>query len=344
MRLFIVISLLALFLACKPSGNQKTADKEITQDMKYTLGSIERYDPALGQVLAPEAIIEVLSSGYEWTEGPLWVPSEKMLLFSDIPRNSIFKWTEKDGATLFLKPAGFTGEAERKGEPGSNGLLLDPQDRLVLCQHGDRRMARLVGGLSNPKATYETLVDNYQGKRFNSPNDATYSKTGDLYFTDPPYGLEGNMDDPAKEIPFQGVYLLKAGSEVAELLIDTLSRPNGIALSPKEDRIYVANSDPEKAIWMTYELQDGRLSEGRVFYDATSMVGREKGLPDGLKVHSSGVIFATGPGGVWVFGADGTVLGKIKTGQATANCALDNDEKYLYITADMYLLRIRLAG
>jgi gluconolactonase len=312
--------------------------------MKYTLGSIERSDPALGQVLASEAIIEVLSSGYEWTEGPLWVAAEQMLLFSDIPRNSIYKWKEGDGASLFLKPAGFTGEMERKGEPGSNGLLLDPQGNLVLCQHGDRRLARLVGGFSDPKPNYETLVDNFQGKRFNSPNDATYSKSGDLYFTDPPYGLEGNMDDPAKEISFQGVYRLKAGSDVAELLIDTLSRPNGIALSPKEDRLYVANSDPDKAIWMTYKLQDGKLSEGKEFYNATSLVGEEKGLPDGLKVHSSGVIFATGPGGVWVFGADGTVLGKIKTGQATANCALDNDEKYLYITADMYLLRIKLAG
>jgi gluconolactonase len=201
----------------------------------------------------------------------------------------------------------------------------------------------LIGDLANPQPNYETIVDRYQGKRFNSPNDATFNKAGDLYFTDPPYGLEGNMNDPAKEIPFQGVYRLKAGSTEAELLIDSITRPNGIAFSPDEKTLYVASSDPEKAIWMAYTMVDNQLTGGRIFYDVTEMVGKEKGLPDGLKTHSSGTIFATGPGGVWIFSQAGKVLGKIKTGQATAICALDATENYLYITADMFLLRVRLA-
>jgi gluconolactonase len=314
--------------------------EEMLQD---TLGSIERLDPALDAMIPLSSTIEVLSEGYDWTEGPVWVASQNMLLFSDIPRNSIFKWKEEEGASLYLKPAGYTGLAEREGEPGSNGLLLDGQGRLVLCQHGDRRIARLNSDLSNPQPNFETIVDRYQGKRFNSPNDATFNKAGDLYFTDPPYGLEGNMNDPAKEIPFQGVYRVKAGSTEAELLVDSITRPNGIAFSPDEKTLYVASSDPAKAIWMAYTMVDDQLTDGRIFYDVTDLAGKEKGLPDGMKTHSSGSIFATGPGGVWVFSKEGKVLGKIKTGQATANCAFDAGENYLYITADMYLLRVRLA-
>ena len=343
MRILLVCCILLSIGACQ-SRSDKKADSGGDSTPESTFGSIERLQPELNELIPPTSTIEVLSEGYEWTEGPVWVPSENMLLFSDIPPNSIFKWKEGEGASLFLKPAGYTGEIERVGEPGSNGLVLDSQGRLVLCQHGDRRMARLVGDLKNPEPRYETIVSHYQGKRFNSPNDAVYSRSGDLYFTDPPYGLEGNVNDPAKEIPFQGVYRLKAGASEAELLLDSLSRPNGIALSPNENKLYVANSDQQKAIWMEYTLQGDQLIDGKVFYDATSLVGTEKGLPDGLKIHSSGAVFATGPGGVWIFNSDGKVLGKIRTGEATANCAFDDQENYLYITADMYLLRVRTQG
>lgn len=324
------------------SGTDQAQKEDDMQASKKSIGSIERLDPSLQSLIAADAEMEILSEGYDWTEGPLWVEAHQMLLFSDIPPNSIFKWTEKDGASLFLKPSGFTGNTDRKGEPGSNGLLLDSDGRLVLCQHGDRQMARYTGSLTDPKPAYETIVSTYDGKRFNSPNDGAYSPNGMLYFTDPPYGLEGNINDPAKEIPFQGVYRVNRDG-VAELLIDSLSRPNGIAFSKDGTRLYVANSDPEHAVWMEYELdQDGKPEKGRVLYDATSFVGKEKGLPDGLKVHSSGIIFATGPGGVWVFDPTGTVLGKLKTGQATSNCALDDKEGYLYITADMFLVRLKL--
>ena len=342
MRILAIAIFAFMFCQCQPAVDRKEGKQPENVQENTAFGKIERTGAAIDQIIPPSSKIEVLSEGYEWTEGPVWVESEQMLLFSDIPRNSVYKWTEQDGASLFLKPAGFTGEIERKGEPGSNGLLLDKSGRLLLCQHGDRRIARLVGELKDPEPQYVSLVSTFEGKRFNSPNDATMNESGDLYFTDPPYGLERNMDDPAKELSFQGVYRLRAGSEEAELLIDSLSRPNGIALSPDESTLYVANSDPKKAIWMAYKLEAGIPVQGEVFYDATSLVGQEKGLPDGLKVHSSGVIFATGPGGVWVFDPQGTVLGKIKTGEATANCALDTGENYLYITADMYLLRVKL--
>lgn len=341
MRILSVSLLIIQVWACQ-SGPTKEGTSGEEAMTKPVFGNIERLDPTLNRVIPAASTIEVLSEGYEWTEGPVWVPSENMLLFSDIPQNSIFKWKEGEGTSLFLKPAGYTGEVARVGEPGSNGLLLDAEGRLVLCQHGDRRMARLASDLKNPQPQFETIVSHYEGKRFNSPNDACFSQSGDLYFTDPPYGLEGNVNDPAKEIPFQGVYRVKAGANQAELLLDSLSRPNGIALSPDEKTLYVAVSDPQKAIWMAYTMEGDQVTNARVFYDATPLAGKEKGLPDGLKVHSSGAVFATGPGGVWIFDESGKVLGKIKTGEATANCAFDDGEDNLYITADMYLLRVKL--
>ena len=306
--------------------------------------SVERVDSALDEIISTDAKLEILAEGFDWTEGPLWLENEELLIFSDIPPNTIYSWSAQQGkkVKVYLNPSGYTGEADRSGEVGSNGLLLDPQGNLVLCQHGDRRLAVMNAPLGNPEAVYTTIVDSYQGQKLNSPNDAVYNQAGDLYFTDPPYGLEKNMDDPLKELDFQGVYKYDS-QKVLHLLTDQMSRPNGIALSIDESKLYVANSDPEKAIWMEFNIQeDGQLDQGRVFYDATAWVGKVKGLPDGLKVHPSGNIFATGPGGVWVFNEDGKHLGTIKTGQATSNCAIGNNNGYLYITADMYLMRIAL--
>lgn len=306
-----------------------------------TLGSIERLDPRLDALLAAGAKIEVLAEGFEWTEGPVWVPQGRFVLFSDIPNNVVHKWKEGEGLSTYLKPAGYTGNLARGGEMGSNGLLLDPQGRLVLCQHGDRRMARLDAPVLKPQTKYYTLADRYQGKRFNSPNDACYDSRGALYFTDPPYGLEKRMEDPSKELDFQGVYRLGPAMDLT-LLSKDLSRPNGIALSPDERTLYVANSDPERAIWMAYPITTGgMLGQGRVFFDATTWVKQKKGLPDGLKVDKSGNLWATGPGGVLIFAPDGAHLGTIQTGEATANCAFGDDGGTLYITADMYLLRVR---
>lgn len=305
-----------------------------------TLGSIERLDPRFDALVPADARVEILSSGYDWTEGPAWFPEEGgYLLFSDIPGNVIHRYREGHGVDVYLRPSGYTHEDPRGGEPGSNGLIRDPNGDLVLCQHGDRRIARLT----KEGWTYVTLADRFEGKRLNSPNDLVFHSDGDLYFTDPPYGLAGNVDDSSKELDFQGVYRLSKDGALT-LLTRDLSRPNGIAFSPDEKTLYVANSDPEKAIWVAFPVRDdGTIEEGRVLFDATKWVGPErKGLPDGMCVDSEGKLFATGPGGVLVFSPDGTHLGTFATGEATANCTFGGDGQDLYITADMHLARVRL--
>jgi gluconolactonase len=220
----------------------------------------------------------------------------------------------------------------------------------VACQHGDRRVARLDAkldgstkpmiGLDNVKWT--TLADKYMDKRLNSPNDLVFAKNGDLYFTDPPYGLEKREKDPAREMDFQGVYRIKTGAKI-ELLTKELSRPNGIALSPDDKTLYVANSDPENPVWMAYSLgKKGKLGKGKVFYDATKMMGKDKpGLPDGMKVDVEGNLWATGPGGLLIFAPDATLLGVIETGTNTANCAFGDDGGTLYMAVNHDIARIR---
>jgi gluconolactonase len=338
-NIFPCYSLLVFLFVCLSISSCQLQDKETGEQ---TIGSIERYDAEMDQVIPGGAVIHILAHGFEWSEGPLWISEGNYLIFSDIPPNRIYKWSMEDSISIYLEPSGYTGDQPRKGEPGSNGLLLDPAGALILCQHGDRRVARMEAPLSDPQPVYITLAGLYDDKRLNSPNDACYHSNGDMYFTDPPYGLEGNVDDPGKELDFQGVYKLSPDGSL-QLLTKDLSRPNGIALSPDEKTIYVANSDPERAIWMAYDVQsDGSIANGRLFYDATDWVGKEKGLPDGLKVNNNGYLFATGPGGVWIFNPDGKHLGMIKTTQATANCAFNEEESVLYITADMYLLCVDL--
>lgn len=305
--------------------------------------SIEILDDAVLGLVDPEAKLEVTAEGFGWTEGPLWLEKEQKLLFSDIPNNSVFQIDAKGETSLYLKPSGYTGDAARGGETGSNALILAPQGNLVLCQHGDRRMAKMNAPLGQPKADFVSIVDNYQGKRLNSPNDAIYDKAGNLYFTDPPYGLEFNVDDPAKELSFQGIYCLKTDGEL--LLVDSISRPNGITFSPDQSKLIVANSDPEHAVWYQYDIVSPGVVENRtLFFDSTDLVGQEgqQGLPDGMKMHSSGYLFATGPGGIWVFNPSGKAVARIYTGERTSNCAFSTDEKTLYITADYYVLKMGL--
>jgi gluconolactonase len=302
------------------------------------LGEVIRLDPALDELLPKDAKLEVLSSGFVWTEGPVWVNDATggHLLFSDIPENSIMKWKEGAGASLFMKPSGYTGVADYGGEPGCNGLLLDVKGQLVACEHGDRRMSVVTkdGGK-------RTLVDNYEGKRLNSPNDACFKSNGDLYFTDPPYGLPNRWEDPLRELDFCGVYRLSKDGELT-LLTREMTRPNGIAFSPDEKTLYVAQSDPMAAIWKKFPVKDdGTLGEGVLFYDATDQVAKLPGLPDGMKVDAKGNLFATGPGGVYIFNPEGKLLGRISTGERTSNCAWGDDGSTLYITADMYLCRIK---
>lgn len=303
------------------------------------LGSIERTDPEINSLLPADASMEVLGEGFTWTEGPVWVGDAKdgHLLFSDIPRNSIFRWTRKDGISLFMNPSGYTGVTYYGLEPGSNGLLLDAQGRLVMCEHGDRRVSVLTNNGGKL-----TLADRYQGKRLNSPNDGILKSNGDIYFTDPPYGLPKRYDDPLRELDFCGVYRVDTQGKVT-LLSTELARPNGIAFSPDEKHLYVAQSDPARAIWMSFEVKaDGTLEKGKLFYDATKWVGdANPGLPDGLAVDEKGNLWATGPGGVWIFSPAGKVLGKLLTGQKTSNCGFGEDGSTLFITADSYVLRLR---
>jgi gluconolactonase len=306
-----------------------------------TLGTIERHDPRFDKLIAPDAKLEILAGGFDWAEGPVWIPRDGgYLLCSDIPKNSIIKWQEGKGKSVFLKPSGYTGSGNSLREPGSNGLTRDPQGRLVACDHGERRVYRL----EKDGKTKTTLAGRYEGKRFNSPNDLVYKSNGDLYFTDPPYGLmvKGSEDFPGRELDFCGVYRLSKDGTLT-LLTKEMSRPNGIAFSPDERILYVANSDPEKAVWMAFDVkEDGTLGIGRVFFDATKWARSKKpGLPDGMKVDRRGNLFATGPGGVLVFAPDGTHLGTIATGVPTANCAWGNDGRVLYVTADKDLCRIK---
>lgn len=301
-----------------------------------TIGSIERFDSALDALIPPTAQIEKLVGGLEWAEGPVWDRKSRTLLFSDVPRNVVFEWKEGVGTRDFLLPSGYTGTASLGGESGSNGLTFDSRHRLVLCQHGDRRVAWLKPGVG-----FVTLAEYYLDRRLNSPNDLVYKSNGDLYFTDPPYGLEQQTYDPRKELLFSGVYICRAKGEVV-LLARDLTYPNGLAFSPDEKTLYVAVSDPSRPVIMAYQVnEDGRLAAGRVFFDASLLAAGRHGLPDGLKVDEKGNLFATGPGGVLVISPVGKHLGTLNTGETVSNCAWGDDGSVLYITSDMYLCRVK---
>lgn len=307
-----------------------------------TIGGIERLDPALDELVPPDAVLEIVSDGLKWSEGPVWIPSGGYLLFSDVPANTVYRWDAQSGRTVYLTPSGYTGKATRGGEPGSNGLALDREGRLLLCQHGDRRVARMDAPPADPRPDFVTLADRYDGRRFNSPNDLAVHSSGAVYFTDPPYGLVKNMDDPAKETPYQGVYRIAPDGEVT-LLTKELERPNGIALSPDEKTLYVSNSHPPRAIWMAYPVQDdGTLGKGHVLLDATPLTRDRPGLPDGIKIDQHGNLFATGPGGVLVISPEGKHLGTLLTTQPTGNCAFGEDGRTLFVTSNHNLLRVRL--
>jgi gluconolactonase len=306
-----------------------------------TVGSIERLDPALDKLVPAGAKMEVIGEGYAWCEGPAWVREGNFLLFSDIPNNAIMRWDRKSGSTLFLKPSGYTGNDPRAGESGSNGLVIDRKGRLILCQHGDRRVARLDSSLKNPQPKYVTLADRFEGKRLNSPNDAVADSKNTIYFTDPPYGLEKGMDDPKKELPFQGVYRISPDGKLT-LLTKEMERPNGIALSPDEKILYVANSHSERQVIMAYQLgKNGKLRQSRVFFNAAESAKSREGACDGMTVDTEGNLWATVPGGVAIFTPEGKQLGLLATGDRTANCEFGEDGSTLFIAANHRLLKIR---
>lgn len=297
---------------------------------------IERLDPALDALLDVDTVVENLGSGFNWSESPVWDPAQGALLFSDVPENRVYRWKDGAGITVAIEPSGFTGSVYNGRERGSNGLTLDAQGRLVLCQHGDRRVVRLaVDGKS-----FESIVDRFEGKRFSSPNDLCFDRAGNLFFTDPPYGLP---TDVKQETAFNGVYRL-ATNGCLTAVDQTLSRPNGVALSPDEKTLYVGSTDGREPWLKEYLLgADGTVASSRVLFDGSALrnVGRRGGF-DGLKVDTRGNIWTTGPGGVLIISSTGRHLGTILTGRATGNCAFgDADHQTLYITADEALLRIR---
>jgi gluconolactonase len=307
------------------------------------VGSVERLDPALDALVPPGAAVEKLADGFTWAEGPVWTADGGgALLFSDVPNNVIHRWKEGEGLSDFLRPSGYTAKEPRGGNLGSNGLTFDAAGHLILCQHGDRRVARLAADRS-----FETVAGAYEGKRLNSPNDVVVRSNGDVYFTDPAYGFEGAPPSAKHELAFSGVFRRTPDGAVTVLTKD-LTFPNGIAFSPDEKTLYVSNSDPDRAIWMAYDVApDGGLVNGRLFFDATSFVkAGKKGLPDGLKIDEHGNLFAGGPGGVLVFTPGAKLLGTIVTGEPTANVAFGPSDAQggstLYMTAHDKLCRIHL--
>ena len=336
---FIILSILVtVAIACNDNPSEK---KGVT--VNKTIGSIERLDPGLDNIISTNVKPEIIADGFEWSEGPLWVEGQQMLLFSDVPMNTIYKWTESKGKEVYLKPSGYTGaEPSLCKEPGSNGLLFDKDGNLVLCQHGDRRMARMDAPLDKPEAKFVTLADKYDGKRFSSPNDAVFNSAGELFFTDPPYGLQTQDDtDPKKEISFNGVYKVKKDGSVI-LLVDSITRPNGIALTPDEKKLIVACSDGAHPNWYIFDVNGDSLTNGKIFYSAAEEAKTMKGSPDGFKIDKNGHVFASGPGGVYIFNSEGKKLGMIRLENSASNCALSSDEKTLYVTNDMYVLRVKL--
>ena len=325
MKQYISISLLFSFL--------------ILYSQKNTIGSLEFLDPEMEKLIDKNAKIELLADGFGWAEGPVWVDKLDGVLFSDVPNNKVYMWNENEGLSVFLEPSGMTNYSPTSKTDGSNGLALDSKGNLILCQHGDRTVARLKHwNFKSP--SFEIIVDNYRGKRLNSPNDLVFDKSGSIYFTDPPYGLKMKDDDTLKELNFNGIYKWSKSKGI-ELLSISMKRPNGIILSKDEKTVYVGNSDKDNNVIIAFDNDNGLKNE-RIFFDGNKLSKSRIGLFDGLKLHSSGIIFTTGPGGVLLLDPKGKHLGTIMPGKATANCTFDSDESYLYLTSDNVLARIKL--
>ena len=310
---------------------------------------VVRLDPALDQIISTDTKVEKLADGFGFVEGPVWVRSGGYLLFSDIPANVIDKWTPDGKVSVFLKPSGFTGSdpsdvgsQNNNGQAqvtllGSNGVTLDREGRIVFCTHGDRNVVRIE---KDGKRT--VLADRFEGKRLNSPNDLVFKSDGALYFTDPTAGLRKRDDDPKKELPFNGVYLLKNGK--LQVLDKTYATPNGIAFAPGGKYLYV--NDTTRKLIMRYEVQpDDTIANGKVFIDMSA--DKAAGVPDGMKVDQKGNVYCTGPGGFWIMSPEGKHLGTVKTPELPANMAFgDGDAKTLYLTArtGLYRIRLKVAG
>ena len=328
--LLIAAGLLAL-AGCSSAPPAPEAEKKAEPP---AVGTIARLDPAFDALVPAAAKIEKLAGGFTFIEGPLWFPDGK-LWFSDVVGNVVRQWTPDGKVIEILKPGGYDGnELPAGGFIGPNGMIADKDGAVLLCQHGNHRIVRIAKDRS-----VTVLVDKLDGKRLNSPNDLVYKSDGALYFTDPPYGLTDQDKDKKKELKFNGVFRLAGGK--LQAVVKDMTRPNGIAFSPDEKILYVANSDPAKKVWMRFDVKpDGTVSGGKVFFDVTKET--EDGLPDGMKLDTQGNLYCAGPGGIWVFSPDGKHLGTIKPPETPANCNWGDDGKSLYITARTGLYRIKL--
>jgi gluconolactonase len=308
------------------------------------VGKVEIYDSSASLYIDSNAVVEIIGRNYKWSEGPVWVPSKQMLLFSAVLENKIYRWSGKDTPLVYLSPSGYTDTAYRNGENGSNGLALDRDGKLILCQSGNRQVVRLDAPLDSPAPRFTVLAKNYQGKKFNSPNDLVADSKNNIYFTDPVYGLPKKQDDPTRELNFEGVYKISATGAL-RLLIDSISRPNGIALSPDEKILYVGSSD-DHTRWYAYHLDSlGNIEGGGVFLDGTAL--KEKATvkegADGFKTDQYGNIFSSGPDGINILSPKGTLLGLIKIyNKRTSNCAFNETKNVLFITADDWVLKVKI--
>ena len=326
MKKFTILLCTLFLVSC---SSDEAAESEIVDNA----GTIERLDPRLDALIPAGANIQKLAGGFTFTEGPVWDRRNNLLYFSDVRDNTIYSWSEDSGVRIFIQPV--YAEATDHPSVGSNGLTLDSDGRLVLMEHGYRRVSRLeANGERTP------LADNYRGNRLNSPNDVAWHSNGWIYFTDPPYGMAGLENDPARELDYNGIYRLSPEGEI-QLLERNQTRPNGLVFSPDEETLYVANSDAENKVWYAYTVIHGIIGNPRIFYDVNDQTG--EGAADGMKVDSQGNIFATGPGGVWIFDPDGTHLGTIKPDEVPANVAWGDDGSTLYMTARTGLYRVRLS-
>jgi gluconolactonase len=330
MKYISVCAPLLLLMSCSPK-----TEAPAPAPAAKGVGTVERLDPALDALIPKDAIIEKIGGGFGFTEGPLWRP-DGHLWFSDVTGNVLRSITPSGEVKVLIEKAGGETNAPAGSFVGPNGMVADKDGYVLMVQHTNRQIVRIDKDLKQT-----VFLAKYEGKRFNSPNDLVYKSDGSLYFTDPPYGLLKQDEDPAKEIKFNGVYRYANGK--LTVLVKDLSRPNGIAFSPDEKVLYVANSDEKKKLWMRYDVKaDGTLENGKVFADVTSET--TPGLPDGMKVDSKGNVFASGPGGIWVFTPEGKHIGTIKPGETPANCGWgDDDWKSLYITAETGVYRIKLA-
>jgi gluconolactonase len=333
--------ILSFFLLSISSCINNTNQENYT---RLTRGNVQIFDESAKIFVNEESRIELLADSLFLSEGPLWIERLNSLLFTQVASNKVFKWNENDGLSVYLDPSGYTGivPAEPDGLVGSNGMVLNSNGDLILAQHGDRRVAKLIDW-DNETPEFETLAGGYNDKLFNSPNDLVYADNGDLYFTDPPYGfgLEKLLTSELKEQRVNGVYKLTKSGEVV-LLVEDILLPNGIAISNDNKILYVNSSDVEYPIITKFDITENGLENREIFFDGSELIKSSEGWFDGLKVHSSGNIFSTGPGGVLILTPEGKHLATIGTTSNALNCAFGNNEEYLYITAFDYLARVKL--